>query len=194
MELNTAIENAYDRRRDRGNAYSVPRHQWMNNAIYDIPGKGLLLGGWEVNALFNVSTGNWLNPIWSGVDPANVNVTRLRPDQVKPLTYPQTIAQWFDPSVYAAPPNGRFGNAARNSIEGPGYVILNAGLLKTLHFERVPQVQFGASFQNVLNHVNLGAPSTTVSSPATAGTITATHVFAPAGTARTGQLTLRFNW
>ena len=37
FELNTPIENTYDRRRDRGNVYSVPRHQWMNQALYEMP-------------------------------------------------------------------------------------------------------------------------------------------------------------
>ena len=37
FELNTPIENSYDRRRDRGNVYSVPRHQWMNQALYELP-------------------------------------------------------------------------------------------------------------------------------------------------------------
>ena len=46
FELNNTIENSYNRRRDRGNVYSVPRHQWMNQALYELPfGKGKLLGG-----------------------------------------------------------------------------------------------------------------------------------------------------
>ena len=54
----------YNRRRDRGNVYSVPRHQWMNQALYELPlGKGPLLAGWQINALFNVSTGNWFTPV-----------------------------------------------------------------------------------------------------------------------------------
>ena len=63
FELNNTIENTYDRRRDRGNVYSVPRHQWMNQALYELPlGKGQLLSGWQVNTLLNVSTGNWFTP------------------------------------------------------------------------------------------------------------------------------------
>ena len=43
-DLNTQIENTYDRRRDRGNVYAVPRHQWMNNFLYNLPlGRGPLL-------------------------------------------------------------------------------------------------------------------------------------------------------
>ena len=40
FELNTSVEDSYDRRRDRGNVYSVPRHQWMSQALYELPGKG----------------------------------------------------------------------------------------------------------------------------------------------------------
>src|SRR5581483_6203190 len=57
FELNTTIEDSYDRRRDRGNVYSVPRHQWMNQALYELPGKGKLLGDWQVNLLFNMQSG-----------------------------------------------------------------------------------------------------------------------------------------
>src|ERR1035441_844450 len=64
FELNNTIENTCNRRRDRGNVYSVPRHQWMNQALYELPsGKGPLLAGWQINALFNVSTGNWFTPV-----------------------------------------------------------------------------------------------------------------------------------
>ena len=81
FELNNTIENTYNRRRDRGNVYSVPRHQWMNQALYELPlGKGKLLGGWQLNALLNLSTGNWFTPLISGPDPTNTNQTTLRPD------------------------------------------------------------------------------------------------------------------
>ena len=63
FELNNTIENTYNRRRDRGNVYSVPRHQWMNQALYELPlGKGQLLVGWQINTLLNLSTGNWFTP------------------------------------------------------------------------------------------------------------------------------------
>jgi hypothetical protein len=46
FELNTTIEDTYNRRRVWGNIYSVPRHQWINRALYNLPfGTGKLLGG-----------------------------------------------------------------------------------------------------------------------------------------------------
>ncbi len=206
-ELNTTIENAFDRRRDRGNVYSVPRHQWMNNLIYELPfGRNKIIGGWQLNSLINLASGNWLNPQFSGIDPSNTRTVGGRPDVVAALTYPQTLAQWFSPSAFAAPPanSGRFGTAGRNIIEGPGYVLVNFGLAKNIRFERIGQLQFGISFQNVINHVNYGQPlAATSPTPngqsvlavgTNSGVIAGTHIFPPAGSPRTGQLNFRWSF
>jgi hypothetical protein len=194
-ELNTQIEDAYDRRRDRADVYSVPRHQWMNQVLYELPflRKNPVLGGWQVNALLNLSTGHFLNPLWPGADTSNTNNLSARPDVLGPVQYPETIGSWYDRSVYARPENGRFGNAARNSVVGPGYVIANFGFSKEFRTERFGAVQVGASFQNILNHVNLGQPNMNVNNAA-GGTITSTHIFPAAGSPRTGQLSLRWNY
>lgn len=207
-ELNTVIENAYDRRRDRGNVYSVPRHQWMNNFIYELPfpAKNLIIGGWQVNGLLNLATGNWLNPQFAGTDPSNTSTVGGRPDVASAITYPKTLAQWFTPSAFTAPPtgSGRFGTAGRNIIQGPGYIVANVGLAKNFRLERIGQIQLGVSFQNILNHVNYGQPTAaTAPTPngqavlavgANAGVISSTHVFPPAGSQRTGQLNFRWSF
>jgi hypothetical protein len=85
-------------------------------------------------------------------------------------------------------------------IHGPGFVLLNMGLQKSVHFERVGTLQFVASFQNVLNHVNLGEPSGgggatgVVVNNANGGKITSTHIFPAAGSPRTGQLGIRWSF
>ncbi|MCU1262327.1 MAG: Cna domain protein, partial [Bryobacterales bacterium] len=193
FELNTQIENAYDRRRDRGNLYSVPRHQWENQALWELPlGTGALRSGWEINMLLNLVSGNFLNPQFAGSDPSGTNTVGGRPNAVKPITYPKSVTQWFDPSSFAVPTSG-FGNAARNSIQGPGYVLFNMGLTKSVKMERLGAVQVGASFQNIMNHVNLGEPNIGVNN-VNAAIITSTHIFPPAGSPRTGQLFLRLTF
>jgi len=191
-ELNTVIENSYDRRRDRGNVYSIPRHQWENQALYELPGHGRLLGGWQVNMLLNLQTGNFLNPVFSGPDPSGTNTTTGRPDYIANLTYPQTLSAWYDRTAFGIPAAGKFGNAARNSVVGPGYILLDGGLQKTVRFERFEVMAMG-SFQNILNHVNYGQPLMTVNN-ANGGVITSTHIFPPAGSARTGLMGLRINF
>lgn len=195
-ELNTQIENAYDRRRDRANVYSVPRHQWMNQALWDVPfGRGPVFGGWQLNFLLNLSTGHWLNPVFTGSDPSNTRTFGGRPDVAGPLTYPHTLAAWFSRTAFAAPPAnaGRFGNAGRNLIEGPGYIVFNAGAQKRFPMPGESQLELGASFTNVLNHFNYGQPNMTVNVTA-GGTITSTHVFLPAGSPRQGMLMLRWRF
>lgn len=204
FELGTTIEDTYDRRRDRGNVYAVPRHLWQNQALYDLPiGTGKILGGWQLNLLFNLSSGNWFTPLISGVDPTGTNTTTLRPNLVTPeIAMPRTLTQWFDPAALGTPAAGQWGNAGRGIIEGPGYVLFNMGLQKTVHFERFGAVQVVASFQNVLNHFNYGEPTgggsplpgQTVINNANGGKITATSIFPPAGSPRTGQVGLRWNF
>jgi hypothetical protein len=195
FELNNTIENTYNRRRDRGNVYSVPRHQWMNQALYELPfGRGRVLGGWQLNVLLNLSTGNWFTPLISGPDPTNTNQTTLRPDLVTPaISMPKTVSQWFDPAAFATPANGSWGNAGRGIIQGPGYVLFNLGLQKTILLEKIGSLEVVASFTNVLNHANLGEPQVTVNN-VNGGKITSTHIFPPAGSARTGQVGVRWNF
>jgi hypothetical protein len=204
FELNNTIEDTYSRSRDRGNVYSVPRHQWLNQALYELPlGRGRLAGGWQLNALLNLSTGNWFTPVIVGPDPTNTNQTTLRPDLVTPtISMPRSVNQWFDPAAFATPANGSWGNAGRGIIEGPGYVLFNLGLQKTVRLEKLGAIELVASFTNVLNHTNLGEPSgggsplpgqVTVNN-VNGGKITATHIFPPAGAARTGQLGVRWSF
>ena len=75
------------------------------------------------------------------------------------------------------------------------------GLQKTIHFEKFGLLQFVASFQNILNHTNLGEPSGggggatgLVVNNANGGKITSTHIFPAAGSPRTGQLGIRWNF
>ena len=193
-ELNTQIEDAYDRRRDRADIYSVPRHQWMNQVLYEVPfGKNKMWGGWQISALLNLSTGNFLNPQFAGSDPSNTNTVGGRPDALGEVKYAGTLAAWFDRTAFGVPPTGRFGNAARNSVVGPGYMVFNAGIQKGFSFERFGRLTLGANFQNLLNHVNYGQPNMT-SNIANGGVITSTHIFPAAGAARLGQLVMRYSF
>jgi hypothetical protein len=174
----------------------------MNQALYELPGKGNLLGGWQINALFNVSSGNWFTPEIVGPDPTNTLQTTLRPDVNGPIPMPKTLSPWFDPSVFTTPASGKWGNAGRGIIEGPGFVLFNAGVQKDIRMERFGALQVVFSFANVLNHFNYGEPTgggsplqgqVTVNN-ANGGKITGTHIFPPAGSPRTGQVGLRWQF
>jgi hypothetical protein len=207
-EVNTEIENAYARARDRANVYSVPHYQWMNQALYELPfGKGKWFGGWQLNTLINLQTGNWLNPQFSGVDPSDTNNSGGRPNVAAALQYPKTLTEWFNPADFSVPlaKSGAFGNAGRNIIQGPGFIIVNLGASKTIRLERYGQLQFAVSFANILNHLNYGQPTLLASAAPQNGTgvlatgtnsgvISSTAIFPAAGTPRTGLLSLRWSF
>jgi hypothetical protein len=177
----------------------VPRHQLMNQVLYELPFSGnnrvdrMLLGGWQLNALVNLQTGHYLNPQFAGPDPSNTFNFGGRPDILREVEYPETLTAWYDRAVFAIPGAGRFGTAARNSVVGPGYWLVNFGVAKNVRFERLGALQIAVTFQNILNHVNLGQPNMTVSA-VQGGTITSTHIFPAAGSPRTGQLNVRWNF
>jgi hypothetical protein len=58
--------------------------------------------------------------------------------------------------IYTVPnPIGRFGSTQVGSIEGPRYINLNTGLVKTFAIGERLKLRAECTFTNVLNHVNL---------------------------------------
>jgi hypothetical protein len=58
--------------------------------------------------------------------------------------------------IYTVPnPIGRFGNTQVGSVEGPRYINLNSGLVKTFSITERFKLRAEGTFTNVLNHVNL---------------------------------------
>jgi len=180
----------------------------MNNFLYALPfGRSKLLGGWQLNGLFDMQSGNWLTPVYSGADPSNTNNLAGRPDVLGTPNNPHTVNAWFDTSAFAVPAanSGRFGNAGRGIIQGPGWILANLGLQKSVKTERFGSFQVVASFQNVINHRNLGDPvaagdtsgtstGNIVIANANAGKITSTTAFPVAGSPRTGMLGFRWSF
>ena len=91
-------------------------------------------------------------------------------------------------AIGAAPlPIGRFGGTEVGSIEGPSYINLNAGLVKSFSITERTHVRVEGTFTNVLNHTNLSLPNTNLSS-SSFGIITSG--VAP----RVGQVSARFEF
>jgi hypothetical protein len=102
-------------------------------------------------------------------------VTR-RPDLIRNPNLPdsqQSIYRWFDVGAFGAPQLGRFGNAAKGTIIGPGLNIWNAGLAKTFFITEKMRFRGELTGVNILNHPNWSNPVLNVTQSATAGTISA---------------------
>ena len=206
-ENGVVAEDTYNFKRQSGNEQYTPRVQFVSNLLYLLPvGPGQLLlnsnnlwsrvfGGWQLSAAYLANTGNFLTPLFSGVDPTNINafggsVSRGSYSSPAPIG-PKTINNWFNPKAYAVPAAGTFGNAGYGILKGPGSQVLNTALFKSFPVFRETRIEVSGSFANVLNHPNFGNPDVTITD-ASAGKITSVqgYMFGP----RSGLVSVRYNF
>ena len=81
-----------------------------------------------------------------------------------------SLRQWFNPAAYSLPTAtpgycNAFGNATRDSIEGPGTVQNNMALSKTVSMGDTRSMEIRASINNVFNTVQYSGVNTTVGTP-----------------------------
>jgi hypothetical protein len=93
---------------------------------------------------------------------------------------------WFNPAAFAQAPSGRFGNAPRNLIYGPGDQQWDIALFKNFALGGPRRVQFRAEIFNFPNHPNLSGPNTDITN-ANFG-----RIIGKDGNRRDIQLALRF--
>ena len=183
------------------------RHQVSGTYLFELPfgpdklwvtsGAGShILEGFSVSGSFNFATGTWLSP---GFEPTSQsvecgNTSGLRPNLTgQPVTAGGGhLREWFNTAAYSTPSNtpgycDYFGNAPRNSIEGPGTVTNNMSLSKTMDLGDTRSMEIRATINNVFNTVQYSGVNTTEGSP-TFGEVTS------AGAMRSFQFLARFRF
>lgn len=149
------------------------RQRFVASFLWDLPtpfGSGLgrhVLGGWQTNGIFVIQSGRAFN-VTTGRDIALAGYGRQRPHLVgNPFldtgrSRGELIQQYFDPSAFANPATGTFGNAGRNIIIGPGNWNLDFALFKKFAVTESTEVQFRWELFNAFNHANLGNPRSNI--------------------------------
>jgi len=186
------------------------RHAAVINATYDLPfGRknanganplwNKVIGDWQLSGIETVLSGIPLTPQLS-YNPSNDGDTRnpVRPSLNANFTG-QVIQggpnQYFNPNAFIQPIPGTYGNAGRNTLQGPGLVQTDLSLAKRFSFSERLNLQFRAEVFNLLNHTNFNTPNPVVYASATgapsptAGLITSTST-----TSRQIQLGLKLLW
>src|SRR5205823_4318211 len=126
---------------EKGLACDV-RHRMVASLVYNIPGLRpnkfveRLSSNWSMASVFQAQSGMPFTISVFG-DTANAGtVLGENPIRANVTGQPQfpsgthTSAEWFNPAAFVAPPAYQFGNAGRNTVEGPGMQLLDLALTR----------------------------------------------------------------
>jgi hypothetical protein len=189
--LYTGTMDVADRELDRGPSDFDVRHRFAFSGTWDIPGptegtKGLLLGGWQLNAIvayqsgrpFNVYCGlAWFQGCDFNMDgttndrpnrPANIQTSGFSEDQFVDgvFTVEDFCPEGLNPFFAGTPcvPVGTNGDLERNVFLGPAFASVDLALFKNFTVGN-GRLQLRWEVFNVFNRVNLYLPVGNLGSP-----------------------------
>lgn len=171
------VQDLYNRKNNRSSSAFDSRHNFVFNALYELPlgpnkafGSGLtglaarLVEGWQVggilalNSAFPFTVRQADNRSQNG---AIFFADRPNIASGKQCTILGDPAKWFDPTVFQPVAAGFYGNAGRNICRGPDFRNLDFSILKNTRVGERVNVQFRAELFNLANHPNFGPPVNT---------------------------------
>jgi len=187
-------QQSYDPRANYGpSAANIPQIVTAS-AIYSLPvGRGqrwlnqggvanAILGGWQASSVLQFHSGLPFTPVIGTLNESGELNTgeggAWYPNRLASgkLSNP-TVSEWFDPTAFATPTPGAFGNSGRNILEGPGWKDWDLSLAKNWKLKWLGeggQFQFRCDATDVTNHPTFGQPNASIGTPA-AGTITSSN-------------------
>ena len=167
------ITNPYNYSYSYGWLASDYGSQWVTSVIYNVPtpiGLPFLvrqtIGGWQASGIVQLRGGlpfsvassqimnDDLNASRANISPANRSAS-LPPGQ-------RSINNWFDADAFTTPANYTYGNSGINILRGPGFSEVEFALQKSFTFYDRYKATFRSEAENLLNHVNLGNPASTL--------------------------------
>jgi hypothetical protein len=132
---------------------------------------GAFFGNWRFSGNFGAQTGTPYTAEVVGTSAANVGSGGVFATRADQICNPSAGAlgaplDFFNTACFVVPPAGQLGNAARNTIIGPGMFIWNAQIAKTflLGKDQQHRVDFRWEITNLTNTPNLTGLSTLVNS------------------------------
>jgi hypothetical protein len=169
--------NEFDERPERVISPFDRKHTFVTSGLVELPfGRGrrfgsnwtgttnALAGGWQVSYIFKAQSGaplgfgNFLFAEGMAIDDI------MAPDP--------TVDQWFNVNAFNRVPAQQLVSNVRTQpsrfaeVRGPGYAVLDLGLLKNFSLGGARQVQLRLESYNALNRVNLRDPNNTTTSTA----------------------------
>jgi hypothetical protein len=123
-----------------------------------------LLKEWTLGTQVNAGSGLPLTPVYPAAVAGTGVTGALRPDFTGASPYDAPAGLHLNPAALAAPQAGRWGNAGRNSINGPSQVVLNASLGRTFRSTERISLDLRIDANNALNRVTFPSWNTVAGS------------------------------
>jgi hypothetical protein len=182
--------DAYNWRRDYGNAPFDIRHRFMATYIYAIPFPAsssaflkAAFSGWQLNGITTLQSGTPFS-LSMNTDAANTSSQGTqRPNLLKTPVYDcgaGHLTGCIDKTAFAVPGNiaqgiFAYGNAGRNILRGPHMFNTDMSLFKSFQIRERMKFTFRAEAFNIWNNPEFANPSANIEA-ATFGNITSTSV------------------
>jgi hypothetical protein len=115
--------------------------------------RGRIMKDWTFLTTVTIGSGLPLTPIYGTITNGTSIANSIRPDYTGASIYDAPPGLFLNPKAVTAPQQGQWGNAGRNSIEGPGQFFLNASMARTFRFTDRLNADFRLDSTNALNHV-----------------------------------------
>jgi hypothetical protein len=190
-EINGRTDNRFDRDYLRGPTTNIPDHRFVSSLIWRLPigrdrafGTSMpaaldaVAGGWSLSSLVQIQSGTHLTAFYSSHCGSGTNCYGSeKADAVQgqdPNEGPRTLAQWFNTGAFSIAAfrdaqgraifAGRFGDADKGAIEGPGAWNVDLAAFKDLRLNGRATLRFNVFVTNVFNHANWGRPDTNLTS------------------------------
>jgi trimeric autotransporter adhesin len=201
--VTVVAQNAFDLAAERGLSSFDQEFRFTGDYLWELPfGKGRrwlssagkkqdFLGGWQYSGDWTIASGLPFTPRLLG-SYANVNsgvngTLRADVSGLPASISNPSINEWFNTAAFVTPPAGQYGNARRNSIEGPGQVLFDMAMTKLIPLKESRTVELRVSSNNVFNHPIYSSIDTVVNS------LTYGRVIS-VGSMRTVLMTVRFRF
>ena len=207
---------------DYGRSSYDQRHAFVLNSQYRMPWDRYLtggvaktlFGGWAINGIWQYGSGMPLNVQTafnnsrsgqgSAADRPNV-----LPGASNNPTSGATVGcggvipggeklrtpdRWFDPCAFGLPPAGSWGNAGRNTIDGPNWNQVSFTILKNTALGESRNLEFRAEFFNLFNHPSFGLTNIQIFSSSRQYAGNAATISTTASQSRQMQLGMKFTF
>jgi len=165
---------------DRGPADYDVRHKLAINVIWQIPFSSSnaalqhTLGGWQVNAITILQSGNpFTVACYLPYPQCDFNADGVNNDRPNAASFGSDIgspsqSQWlngvFTSADFPTPAPGTLGTLGRNSLRGPGYANTDLSFFKNVAL-RKSTFQIRVEIFNVFNRANLDVPDSALQDP-----------------------------